>query len=65
MLTILMMILTMNTMTNKKAKNFLAFFYNIKRKSKIKKQLYSEFLKAQSERDFNKSGILAKRILEL
>lgn len=59
----------MDYMTNKKrtGKFFspvLSIFVK-SRRSKIKDKLYVEFLKAQDEKDFNKAGILAKRILEL
>lgn len=63
----MMMTLIMNipAMTNKKAKGYLAFFHNRKRKSKIKQKLYLQFLEAQKNKDINKAGILAQRILEL
>ena len=67
-ITQIMKITVMDFMTNKKKVGFLypAFYlFRKSRKRKIKQKLYKEFEIAQENKDFVRSGILAKRILNL
>ncbi len=58
----------MDYMIKKRVGGFLSpvlFIFGKSRKSRVKDKLYLEFLKAQDEKDYNKAGILANRILNL